>query len=60
MKDYTVRIHYTTYVDVQVKANSEEEAIRIAAEESCSSQYDQQFIDNVQDDTDLDAEIIDE
>jgi hypothetical protein len=46
MKTYTVHIPYTTYLEIKVQANSEEEAIKAALQSSKDPKYDEQFLAN--------------
>lgn len=58
MRKYLVTIPYTTYIDVEVEAESEKEAIDKAFIEAGGSDYDNQFLNNVISDGDPDVEEI--
>ena len=58
MKTYLVTIYYHTYIDVEVKANSEEEAIANAYVYAGKKEYDSQFLNNAQSDNSPDVEEI--
>lgn len=50
MKKYSVELYYHTMIEVEVEANSEEEAIAEAYIEAGDKKYDGQFLHNAQED----------
>lgn len=60
MKKYSVTLYYHTFVEVEVKAKNEEEAVANAYFEAGKKKYDGQFLNNVQEDGAPDVEEIEE
>lgn len=60
MKKYEVTLYYHTSITVEVRANSEEQAIADAYFEAGKKEYDEQFLNNVQEDGAPDVEEIEE
>lgn len=58
MKKYEVTLYYHTSITVEVEAENEQDAINQAYLEAGGSQYDSQFIHNVQSDGAPDVEEI--
>lgn len=59
-KNYEVTFYYHTNVTVEVKANSEEEALEKAEIEVGKKKYDAQVLHNIQEDADPDVYEIEE
>ena len=55
MKRYEVTLYFHTCIEVEVEANSEEEAIEEAYIEAGDKKYDEQFLHNAQEDGDPDV-----
>lgn len=47
MSKYSVTLYYHTYIDVEVEAENEKEAIETAYAEAGKSEYDQQALHNI-------------
>lgn len=58
MKKYEVTLYYHTSITVEVEAKDEKDAIENAYAEAGKSEYDQQFLNNVQEDGSPDVEEI--
>lgn len=55
MPKYSVTLYYHTYVEVEVEAENEEEAIENAYCEAGKSEYDNEVLHNIQADGDPDV-----
>lgn len=60
MAKYEVTLYYHTRVTVEVEAKDETDAVEAAYVEAGKSEYDGQFLNNVQEDGDPDVELIEE
>ena len=47
MPKYNVRIYYNTFCDVDVEANTRDEAIEVAREKAALSCYDDELMSNL-------------
>lgn len=58
MAKYSVRLYYSTFVDVEVEADGREDAIDKANNKICAETYAQELMDNLQECNDSDVELV--
>lgn len=58
MPKYLVTLYYHTFVEVEVKAKNEEEAIENAYYEAGKKKYDSQLLHNIQSDGEPEVELL--
>lgn len=59
MAKWRIRFYYSTFVDVEVEADTREEAINEGCNDIATEEYDKELLDNLIECNDCDVELID-
>lgn len=60
MAKWRIRFYYSTFVDVEVEADTREEAISEGCNDIAAEEYDKELLGNLIECNDCDVELIDE